>query len=267
MTRPFFSIITVVYNAEIGLEKTARSLQAQNFRDFEWIVVDGGSTDRTLELANKYLDPKRDVLVSEPDEGVYDAMNKGLHLASGEVVFFLNGNDWLANDQILSEISAVFEDGVDAVYGDTLLSLSDGRLVARPASEPGANLHRRMAFSHQAFFVRREVHLRYPFDIRFSVSADRAVVSQMYVSGVKMVHAKIVTNVNTIEPEAISIAGKVRSAAEDYRISIDILGRPRAEAVYYYLRKRFVTVGVGLLQRLPKSVFDRLPEGVRRRVY
>lgn len=267
MTRPFFSIITAVYNAEAGLEKTALSLKRQDFRDFEWIVVDGGSTDSTREIAHKYLDPQRDIFVSEPDEGVYDAMNKGLRLARGRVVQFLNANDWLAGDQVLSEISALFKEGVDAVYGDTILSLPDGRRVARPAREPGANLHRRMAFSHQALFVRREIHLQYPFDLGFSVSADKAAICQMHVAGVNMAPARMITNVNSIEPAAISIAGKAHSAAEDYRINVDILRRPRVEAVYYYLRKRIVTLGVGVLQRLPKPIFDRLPEGVRRRVY
>ncbi len=267
MSRPFFSIITVVYNAEAGFEKTAQSLQDQDFRDFEWIVVDGGSTDKTLDIARTYIDPKRDILVSEPDDGVYDAMNKGLRLARGQVVQFLNANDWFASDRVLSKIFAVFEEGVEAVYGDTILSLADGRQIARPAIDPGANLRRRMAFSHQALFVKRETHLLYPFDLKFSVSADKAAISKMYVAGVKMVPAKVITNVNSIEPEAVSIAGKVRSAAEDYRISIDILRRPRTEAVYYYLRKRLVIFGVDLLERLPKPVFDRLPEGIRRRVY
>lgn len=267
MTSPYFSIITAVYNAESGLEKTANSLLAQDFGDFEWIIVDGGSRDQTLDIARNLSDPARDTIISEPDKGVYDAMNKGLHLAKGEVVQFLNANDWLASNQVLTTIADHFKDGVDAVYGDTQLSLNDGRLVDRPAREPGAHLHRRMPFSHQAFFVRRMVHLQYPFDIRFRVSADKAVIGQMHVSGVKMVHAGLITNVNTVEPEAISIAGKVQSAEEDYRISVEILGRSRFESTIYYLRKRIVAFGVGVLERLPKSVFDKLPEAVRRRVY
>jgi len=267
MTGPFFSIITVVFNAEAVLEKTARSLQEQDFRDFEWIIVDGGSTDRTLDIANRFFDAERDLLISEPDDGVYDAMNKGLRLARGKVVHFLNANDWYASEQVLSKISTTFQDDIDAVYGDTLLSLSDGRLTLRPAIEPGASLHRRMPFSHQAFFVRRKVHLQFPFDTRFSVSADKAVISQLYICGVKMVHAKMTTNVNTIAPEAISIAGSVQSAADDYHISVNILRRPYVEAAFYYLRKRVVILGVRMLERLPKPVFDKLPEGVRRRVY
>ena len=267
MTMPFFSIITVVFNSAAGFEKTAKSLLEQDFRDFEWIVVDGGSTDGTVEIARELTDPSRDILVSEPDEGVYDAMNKGLRRARGAVVQFLNANDWFADENVLSKVSAAFDEDVGAVYGDTLLLLHDGRLLSRPASEPGATLHRRMPFSHQAFFARREIHLRYPFDLRFGVAGDRAVISQMHVDGVKMAHVRTNTNVNTIEPDAISIAGKVRSAAEDYRISVDILKRSRIEAGFYYLRKRLVAVGVSLLERLPKPIFDRLPEVIRRRTY
>lgn len=267
MTQPFFSIITVVYNDENGLEKTAKSLQEQLCRDFEWIVVDGASTDDTLDIANKWADRDRDTVVSEPDKGVYDAMNKGLNLARGKVVQFLNANDWFAGERVLTEIKSAFDDSIDAVYGDTLLSLNDGRMVARDAQEPGATLHKRMPFSHQAVFIRRERHLRHPFDMSFKIAADKAAISGMYMAGAKFHHAKVVTNVNTIEPEAISIAGKVRSASEDYRVSVEILKRPRLEAAFYYLRKRIVIIGVGILESLPQPIFARLPKIIRQRVY
>lgn len=267
MTKPFFSIITAVFNAEDGIEKTAKSLSEQVCRDFEWIVVDGASTDGTLDVARRWADPDKDTIVSEPDKGVYDAMNKGLRLAKGEVVQFLNADDWLAGDQVLARIKEAFAEGVDAVYGDTILSLADGRQVTRIAGAPGETLHKRMPFSHQALFTRREVHIRHPFDTKFKIAADKASISSIYMSGAKFVHADVVTNVNTIEPDAISISGKVRSAAEDYRVSVDILKRPRIESIYYYLRKRVVILGVDLLERLPRSVFDKLPNSIRKRTY
>lgn len=86
MSVPRYSIITVCLNAKEGLERTLRSIEEQTFNNFEWIVIDGGSTDGTVELIQNYSCIKR--LISEPDEGIYDAMNKGIEISSGEYLFF-----------------------------------------------------------------------------------------------------------------------------------------------------------------------------------
>ena len=140
MSTPFFSIITVVYNAEDVLEGTARSLMEQSTTDYEWIVVDGASKDATLDIARRFAVEGRDTVVSEPDRGVYDAMNKGLRLAQGEVVQFLNAGDRLANAEVLAHVAAAFGEDVDAVYGDTILELADGRVVTRVAFDPHPSL-------------------------------------------------------------------------------------------------------------------------------
>ena len=95
----FFSIITITYNCEAFIEKTIQSVLEQNFKDFEYIIIDGNSSDATLKIINKYRELV-DIIVSEPDQGIYDAMNKGLNLAQGQFVNFLNAGDSFCSPDI-----------------------------------------------------------------------------------------------------------------------------------------------------------------------
>jgi glycosyltransferase involved in cell wall biosynthesis len=102
-----FSIITVTYNAEKWIERTLESVASQTCKDFEYIVVDGKSTDRTLEIIDEIAGQARNdgfIVVSEPDKGLYDAMNKGLRIATGDYVWFLNAGDTFYNENTLQEI-------------------------------------------------------------------------------------------------------------------------------------------------------------------
>ena len=267
MSAPFFSIVTVVYNAETVLEGTARSLMEQTWRDIEWIVIDGASTDATLEVARRFLVEGRDLLVTEPDRGVYDAMNKGLRLAKGKIVQFLNAGDRLAHPDVLARVAPAFGEDTDLVYGDTILELADGRVQTRRAFEPAKHLHRRMPISHQSLFARRLLQLEHPFDLSFRISADYASFASMVGAGARMKYLPEPLNINPIVPDAISISGKTRSAAEDYTIHRSILRRPVPAAVASYLRKRAVILGVSMLQALPAPLFRRLPARIRDKVY
>lgn len=264
MTPPFFSIITVTWNAEAAVGATAASLAAQSCDDYEWIVVDGASRDATVEIARQWVVPGRDRLLSEPDSGVYSAMNKGLHLARGQVVQFLNAGDSFADEGVLGRVREAFDDAVDAVYGDTLLHLADGRIVCRQAGPMGARIRRGMPFSHQSLFVRRALHRDHPFDERYRISADFGVIAALYSSGARFRYLPEPLNCNTVEPEALSIRGRRRSAHEDYHVLRRVLGCSRFEAGRVWLTKQARITAVNLLQRLPPGL---LPPGIRRRVY
>ena len=113
------SIITVVYNKENTIESAIQSVLAQNYPDIEYVVVDGHSTDGTLLILNKYID-RIDQFLSEKDEGMYDALNKGIHLATGDVVGILHADDRFAGNDIIKKIADEFlnDKNLDAVYGD-----------------------------------------------------------------------------------------------------------------------------------------------------
>jgi glycosyltransferase involved in cell wall biosynthesis len=114
------SVVTVSYNSAKTIAKTIASVQSQTYPDVEHVFIDGGSTDGTVEIIKAYLRPN-DVLLSEPDKGIYDGMNKGIRLATGEVVGTLNSDDFFANDQVLSQIAQSFRNKqIDMVWADVL---------------------------------------------------------------------------------------------------------------------------------------------------
>jgi glycosyltransferase involved in cell wall biosynthesis len=112
------SLITVAYNAEKTIERSIHSVLGQKFNKVQYIVVDGGSTDGTLKIIDKYRD-RINIVVSEPDNGIYDAMNKGIALANGDIIGTLNADDFLADDTILNNVADAFAvPGTDILYGD-----------------------------------------------------------------------------------------------------------------------------------------------------
>lgn len=115
-----FSLITVSYNSAFTLEDTLNSVLSQNYPNIEYLIIDGGSTDGTLEIIKKYEVRFKGKLrwISERDKGLYDAMNKGINMATGDVVGFLNSDDFFSFPNVLSSQMACFTEGVDAVYGD-----------------------------------------------------------------------------------------------------------------------------------------------------
>jgi len=112
------SLITVTYNAESTIERCIRSVIAQNYQNIEYIVIDGASTDSTIQIINRYAQNIK-IVVSEPDKGMYDALNKGIKLATGDIVGILNADDYFASDDILTDVATVFmHSNTDVLYGN-----------------------------------------------------------------------------------------------------------------------------------------------------
>jgi hypothetical protein len=125
---PKVSIITVTYNAAAVLEPTIESILAQTFTDYEYLIIDGGSKDATPDIIRRYAD-RLSYWVSEPDRGLYDAMNKGLRAARGEYVWFMNAGDRLYEADTLRKVFVDAPAGADVYYGDALFYEADGREV------------------------------------------------------------------------------------------------------------------------------------------
>ncbi len=169
---PKISIITVVYNGHSLIERTINSVIAQSYMNIEYIIIDGGSSDGTLEIAERYQS-KIAVILSGKDNGIYDAMNKGLKIASGEYVLFLNAGDELFADQILENIFAL--GAADVYYGNTAVVSENGRILGdRRLSPPELltwkSLQYGMCVSHQSFIAKRSLCQSY--DLNYSISAD-----------------------------------------------------------------------------------------------
>ena len=135
---PKFSIITVTYNAGKVLEDTIQSVISQTYRNVEYIIVDGKSKDNTLEIVDKYRNHISKV-VSEPDKGLYDAMNKGILLATGDYLCFLNAGDELHDNQTLQQIVHTLKGTAlpDVIYGETAIVDKEGRLSSSLLCPPG----------------------------------------------------------------------------------------------------------------------------------
>lgn len=173
---PKFSIITVTYNAEKVLEDTIQSIVTQTYKNVEYILVDGGSTDGTLDIINKYRAHIHTV-VSEPDKGLYDAMNKGIRLATGDYLCFLNAGDGLHEDDTLQlMVHSISGTALpDVLYGETDIVDAEGHFVCKrrlsaPERLTWKSFKKGMLVCHQAFFARRD--LVEPYDLSYRFSAD-----------------------------------------------------------------------------------------------
>ena len=174
------SVITVTWNSGATLRDTLKSVLRQTYPDIEHIIVDGGSTDNTMALIKEY-EPRyngRMRWISEPDRGIYDAMNKGIRMATGNVVGILNSDDFYTSDNAVETIAQKMEcDDVDAVYGDIhYVNISDLKKCVRYySSRPFRRWWMRFGFmpAHPSFYCRREVYMKYgTFDISYKVAAD-----------------------------------------------------------------------------------------------
>lgn len=163
------TIVTVCYNAATTLETTMQSIVGQDFDDYEYIVIDGKSTDGTLSVIQKFAD-HIDLLVSEPDHGIFDAMNKALTKAHGKWIYFLNAGDIFAGPNVLSSIPWSELDSKVAFYGDMIYVRGTSEEHSR--SRDVSFLHESMPASHQAFFVKTHAARETGFNVRFKYAAD-----------------------------------------------------------------------------------------------
>lgn len=174
------SVVTVCYNAETMIERTICSVLAQNFKDYEYLIIDGQSTDRTLNICHKYADKLS--IYSEKDKGIFDAMNKGITKAKGEWIIFMNAGDVFYDGNVLQEImSHNIPDDVGFIFGDTYIDRSS-KMQMLPFV---CNKHKlcSMGICHQSLFVRTRLARQYPFDLHYQVAADYNMVRQIYSNG------------------------------------------------------------------------------------
>ena len=182
MYNPRISIITVCRNALADVRRTAASVREQTYANYEYIIVDGASTDGTVE----WLREQEGIIwLSEPDKGIYDAMNKGVRMAKGEWVIFMNAGDTFYNNDVLQNIAPYLKSEYGLVYGD-IAKQSKGKELIKHAEQPH-NSHR-MFCCHQALFTRTELLRNTPFDTTHTLSADFKFVKQMYRQSVPMLY-------------------------------------------------------------------------------
>lgn len=217
---PKFSIITVTYNAEKVLEDTIQSIVTQTYKNVEYILVDGGSTDGTLDIINKYRTHIHTV-VSEPDKGLYDAMNKGIRLATGDYLCFLNAGDGFHEDDTLQlMVHSISGTALpDVIYGETEIVDAEGHFVckrrlAAPERLTWKSFKKGMLVCHQAFFARRDLVESYDLSYRFSADFDWCI---RIMKKAKVLHNTHLTLIDYLN-EGMTTRNHKASLKERFRI-------------------------------------------------
>ena len=187
------SIITATFNSGKTLRDTLESIRLQTYQDIEAIVVDGGSKDNTLDIVREYesLLPGKLRWISEPDKGIYDAMNKGINMATGDIIGILNSDDFYTVDSVLETVAQQFEaHETDAIYGDVHYVSED--LLQRKRYYSSRLFRRgwmRFGFmpAHPSFYCRREVYFKYGlFNLSYRVAADfECLLRFIFVNNIK----------------------------------------------------------------------------------
>jgi glycosyltransferase involved in cell wall biosynthesis len=188
---PKLSVITIVYNNVKDIERTMLSVLGQSYPNIEYIVIDGASTDGTLNVINSYRS-RIAKLISEPDQGIYDAMNKGLNQATGDYVLFMNSGDEIYDQDTVAQVFPTAANA-DIYYGETEMynesweSLGRRRHAA-PATFNWKSFKYGMNVSHQAIYVKRS--LAEPYDLRYKYSADIDWIIKIAKKSTKIVNCQ-----------------------------------------------------------------------------
>ena len=177
-----FSVVTITYNAAPMLQRTLDSVRRQTYRDIEHLIIDGASTDDTLRMAEEYKGSAgvQIRIISEPDKGIYDAMNKGLRLATGDYIVFMNAGDTFHDEETLERVfnaQCTMHNTPAVLYGDTDIVDAEGlflrkRHLSVPDHLTWRSFKQGMLVCHQAFYARLDIARDIPYDLQYRHSAD-----------------------------------------------------------------------------------------------
>lgn len=226
---PVVTVVTVTLNAGKDLKFTLDSVLAQTYSSIEYIIIDGGSSDGSLSLIEVCRE-RVAYCVSEPDDGIYDAMNKGIRHANGQWIIFMNAGDCFASNDAVEKAMSIANDGVDFIYGDFECVSREGR--QRISARPLNLMWQRISFSHQSLFSRTEIMKRNPFACSYKVVADYEFYFKMYSRGANFKHLPFV--IARIAPAGFSGEMMWRRTFERWHVARTY--RNRFETDLYYIR-------------------------------
>ena len=261
MKTPLFSIITICYNSARTIERTIKSVLAQTFTDYEYIIVDGVSKDNTLEIVNQYKDAFGDRIriISEPDKGIYDAMNKGIRAAQGKIIGIVNSDDWLESDTLETANTAFKENDncEDCLYcGGIKFVTEHNEIVEKPvnlnAFYKNAKYHLMVGIRHPATFVPKQVYDKLGcFDSRMKISADRDFILRCYFNGIKFVAIdKFLSNMSGGGVSTNITKRMIKNEINDRKMSLKNFGKKGLEFYYLYYYWRIRLFIANIIKRL-----------------
>ena len=174
------SVVTVCYNCKDTIEKTIVSVLEQTYSEIEYIIIDGASSDGTLEIIGNYVQGGI-ILISEPDEGLYYAMNKATDIAKGDYIIFMNSGDVFASENVICELIDSLDGNNELVYGNVIRLKSGGRILEKYGNKytPMFLLLQGKMICHQSIFVRCDIMKKYRFNTDYSITADYDFLMRM----------------------------------------------------------------------------------------
>lgn len=247
------SVITVCYNAAETIERTIQSVLGQTYHDIEYIIIDGGSTDGTVDVIRKYAD-KIAYWTSEPDKGIYDAMNKGIRVATGDVVGIINSDDWYEKGtfQTIADVYAQ-SDGRVVLHGDIAYHKGEKVTMFKPASDLSRFWYGSV-IGHPTVFVPRILYKECgAFDTRYKIAADYDLLLRFYLRDVE--YRYIPQTISHMSDGGVSSRNMIAGYAEVLEIAWKS-GLPKYKILYAYCWKSFVAELVYLKDAL-KSRFTK----------
>ena len=212
------SIVTVCFNSVTTIEQTIKSVIDQSYKNIEYIIIDGGSTDGTLDIIKKY-EPYISYWVSEPDKGVYDAMNKGIKVATGELIAFINSDDWYDKDAMYHFAEAYTEEPADVLFGDIVYVEEDGS--TQYENNESVDLKKMLytnKLCHQAICVNTQLMKDSLFDLQYRIASDYDFLLKIYIEGMtfRYVGNHVVANFRKV---GLSTINAFATANEAYKIA------------------------------------------------
>ena len=243
------SVITICLNAAKTIEQTIKSVRGQTYSHIEHVIIDGGSNDGTLAIIDQYRD-SIGYFVSERDNGLYHAMNKGIRAATGDVLFFLNADDWFVDSNVVTDVVAAFHEDADLeiVYGDVLQNFEGGQRRWVQSDQFSRRSLARRTICHQAVFARRKLlEGDNGFNEEFQVVSDLEWLIRMAEQGARFRH---------IHRDIAGIGLEGRSNVTQWEFE-----RRRMMQRYYSNLEIF------LWRTVPRTIYHRIHRALRRVAY
>ncbi len=260
--QPRFSIITVVLNDVPGFLKTRNSIACQNHREFEWVVIDGGSTDGTIDAIKKSASLIAR-WISEKDDGIYDAMNKGIRLCAGKYVVFLNAGDIFPNTHVLEDISDHLSRlgyDPDIIFGGATLVLPNGLTKYRAPRMIDEYIWHGLPANHQATYYNRNRINDILYDTQYKICGDYYLVAKLFTRGVNATYLKIpLVNFRIGDT---SYKRPIKLFCEPYLIQNRILNMTFSLRILSMFKRLISTLGLAILSQ---NIIGKLISHYRRR--
>lgn len=230
-----------MFNDAESLKRTIDSIHDQDFKDFQYIIIDGGSKDGTLEIIQANID-LIDVYISEPDSGIYDAMNKGLKFAEGEFVHYLNAGDLILKNAYQEILLQPYIKEFDVLYGDLLIQGSDLKYISRPLK----SIFYEMPIFHQAVFIKTDTLKQFSFNTNYKIAGDYDLILRLYLAGQSFKYYPIF--ISSFSLNGVSNTNYLQAIFETAKsIYINVSGVKKWKALLIYFKGKCLFLAFYLL--------------------